>query len=52
MSEPGHLTTDDPRPTRHRGWTRFLAPMLVAGTVALKLVGSLKFLGKIGRAHV
>ena len=28
-----------------RGWTRLLAPVFVAGTVLLKVVGSLKFLG-------
>jgi len=32
------------RPRRH-GWTRLLAPVLVAGAVLLKVAGSLKFLG-------
>ncbi len=34
----------EPRPPR-RGWARALAPLVVAGTVLLKIVGSLKFLG-------
>ena len=33
-----------PRPPRH-GWGRLLAPIFVAGTVLLKIAGSLKFLG-------
>jgi len=34
-----------PRPRRHGGWGRILAPIFVAGTVLLKIAGSLKFLG-------
>ena len=39
-------TPEEPRtrPRRH-GWSRLLAPILVAGTVLLKIAGSLKFLG-------
>ncbi len=33
-----------PRPPR-RGWARLIAPVFVAGTVLLKIAGSLKFLG-------
>ena len=34
-----------PAPASRRGWARFLAPIVVAGTVLLKIAGSLKFLG-------
>lgn len=39
------LSGDPPARTPPRGWSRLLAPVLVAGAVLLKIAGSLKFLG-------
>jgi Zn-dependent protease len=43
---PPRPPEEEPAPRRrHGGWTRLLAPVLVLGTVLLKVAGSLKFLG-------
>jgi Zn-dependent protease len=42
---PPPLPEELPARPRRQGWTRLLAPILVGGTVLLKLAGTLKFLG-------